>query len=62
MTDITMTDITAAGSFRLCDRTVNRMGYGAMQLAGRDATNSSGAPRAMFPVQSLFCARPSPLE
>ena len=34
MTDITMTDITAAGSFRLGDRTVNRMGYGAMQLAG----------------------------
>ncbi|HXT34191.1 MAG TPA: aldo/keto reductase family oxidoreductase [Chloroflexota bacterium] len=29
-----MTDITAAGSFRLGDRTVNRLGYGAMQLAG----------------------------
>ena len=29
-----MTDITAAGSFTLGDRTVNRMGYGAMQLAG----------------------------
>jgi pyridoxine 4-dehydrogenase len=29
-----MTDITSAGSFRLGDRTVNRMGYGAMQLAG----------------------------
>jgi len=29
-----MTDITAAGSFRLGDRLVNRMGYGAMQLAG----------------------------
>ena len=29
-----MTDITAAGAFRLGDRTVNRMGYGAMQLAG----------------------------
>jgi pyridoxine 4-dehydrogenase len=26
--------ITTAGSFRLGDRTVNRMGYGAMQLAG----------------------------
>ena len=34
MTAITATDITAAGSFRLGDRTVNRMGYGAMQLAG----------------------------
>jgi len=29
-----MTDITAAGSFQLGDRTVNRLGYGAMQLAG----------------------------
>jgi pyridoxine 4-dehydrogenase len=29
-----MTDITAAGTFRLGDRDVNRMGYGAMQLAG----------------------------
>src|SRR5436190_22231030 len=26
--------ITSAGSFRLGDRIVNRMGYGAMQLAG----------------------------
>jgi pyridoxine 4-dehydrogenase len=29
-----MTDITKAGAFALGDRTVNRMGYGAMQLAG----------------------------
>src|SRR3981081_1046581 len=29
-----MTGITAAGVFSLGDRTVNRMGYGAMQLAG----------------------------
>jgi len=29
-----MTDISSAGSFRLGDRDVNRMGYGAMQLAG----------------------------
>jgi aryl-alcohol dehydrogenase-like predicted oxidoreductase len=29
-----MTDITSAGTFRLGDRDVNRMGYGAMQLAG----------------------------
>jgi pyridoxine 4-dehydrogenase len=34
MTDITATDITAAGSFVLGGRTVNRMGYDAMQLAG----------------------------
>jgi pyridoxine 4-dehydrogenase len=31
---IVMTDIAKAGAFRLGDRTVNRMGYGAMQLAG----------------------------
>src|SRR5436305_1011990 len=29
-----MTDISKAGTFRLGDRTVNRMGYGAMQLSG----------------------------
>jgi pyridoxine 4-dehydrogenase len=29
-----MTDITAAGVFHLGDRSVKRMGYGAMQLAG----------------------------
>ena len=29
-----MTDITAAGVFSLGDRIVNRLGYGAMQLAG----------------------------
>ena len=29
-----MTNIAAAGTFALGDRTVNRMGYGAMQLAG----------------------------
>jgi pyridoxine 4-dehydrogenase len=29
-----MTDIIAAGTWRLGDRDVNRMGYGAMQLAG----------------------------
>ena len=33
MTDI-RADIEAAGAFRLGDRTVSRMGYGAMQLAG----------------------------
>jgi len=29
-----MTDITTAGAFHLGDRAVNRLGYGAMQLAG----------------------------
>jgi pyridoxine 4-dehydrogenase len=32
-----MTSIAAAGTFRLGDRMVNRMGYGAMQLAGSGA-------------------------
>ena len=34
MTDISTTDISAAGVFLLGHRTVNRLGYGAMQLAG----------------------------
>ena len=29
-----MTNIAAAGAFPLGERTVNRLGYGAMQLAG----------------------------
>lgn len=37
-----MTDISTAGSFMLGDRRVNRMGYGAMQLAGPGVF---GAPR-----------------
>jgi aryl-alcohol dehydrogenase-like predicted oxidoreductase len=32
--DLPATDISAAGVFALGDRSVNRMGYGAMQLAG----------------------------
>jgi aryl-alcohol dehydrogenase-like predicted oxidoreductase len=34
MTEISTTDITAAGTSTLGARTVNRIGYGAMQLAG----------------------------
>ncbi len=30
-----MADITSAGTFKLGDRVVNRLGYGAMQLAGK---------------------------
>ena len=37
-----MTDLTKAGTFLLGDREVNRMGYGAMQLAGPGAF---GPPR-----------------
>src|ERR1700760_3789573 len=32
--DLPMTTLSQAGTFKLGDRTVNRMGYGAMQLAG----------------------------
>ncbi len=38
-----MADIAAAGVFPLGDRTVNRFGYGAMQLAGPGVF---GPPRA----------------
>jgi aryl-alcohol dehydrogenase-like predicted oxidoreductase len=34
MKETAMTDLARAGTFRLGDRAVNRMGYGAMQLAG----------------------------
>jgi pyridoxine 4-dehydrogenase len=34
MTDISTADVSAAGVFSLGSRTVNRLGYGAMQLAG----------------------------
>ena len=37
-----MSNIASAGAFRLGDRTVNRMGYGAMQLAG---PNVFGPPK-----------------
>jgi aryl-alcohol dehydrogenase-like predicted oxidoreductase len=40
--DSIMTNIHTAGTFRLGDRIVNRMGYGAMQLAGPQAF---GPPR-----------------
>jgi hypothetical protein len=37
--------------------TVNRMGYGAMQLAGQDGDKRVWAHRAIFPARSHFCAR-----
>ena len=45
-----MTDITTAGSFRLGDRTVNRMGYGAMQLAGPGVFGPPRDPAAAIAV------------
>ncbi len=45
-----MTDISAAGLFSLGDRTVNRMGYGAMQLAGPGVFGSPKDPAAAIAV------------
>jgi aryl-alcohol dehydrogenase-like predicted oxidoreductase len=40
-----MTDITKAGTYGLGDRTVKRMGYGAMQLAGPGVFGPAKDPR-----------------
>lgn len=50
--------MTAAipSTYRLGDRTVNRLGYGAMQLAGP----ASSARRRLAPPRSPCCAKPSP--
>jgi pyridoxine 4-dehydrogenase len=52
-----------AGSFTLpgTAMTVNRMGYGAMQLAGRDGNKLVWGPPAISIERSLFCERPSPV-
>jgi aryl-alcohol dehydrogenase-like predicted oxidoreductase len=48
-----MTDISSAGSFRLGDRDVIRMGYGAMQLAG---PHVFGPPRDHFAALAVLRA------
>ncbi|HEV7658674.1 MAG TPA: aldo/keto reductase family oxidoreductase [Allosphingosinicella sp.] len=45
-----MTDISAAGTWRLGDRHVNRMGYGAMQLAGPGVFGPPGDKDAALAV------------
>jgi pyridoxine 4-dehydrogenase len=45
-----MTDITKAGAFTLGDRVVNRMGYGAMQLAGPGVFGPPKDPQAAIAV------------
>jgi pyridoxine 4-dehydrogenase len=45
-----MTDIATAGAFPLGDRTVNRMGYGAMQLAGPGVFGPPKDPAAALAV------------
>jgi pyridoxine 4-dehydrogenase len=45
-----MTDITKAGAFTLGDRAVNRMGYGAMQLAGPGVFGPPKDPQAAIAV------------
>ncbi len=45
-----MTDIATAGAFPLGDRSVNRMGYGAMQLAGPGVFGPPKDPAAALAV------------
>jgi hypothetical protein len=52
-----ITDITAAGVFSLGDRTVNRMGYGAMQLAGPGVFGPPKDRHAAFAVLREAVAR-----
>jgi hypothetical protein len=63
-----MSSISAAGAFGLGNRTVNRMGYGAVQLAAtrpqpacrRDECVSRNAVSAAFSVRAAFTATSSP--
>ena len=50
-----------ARSFTLpgTSKIVNRMGYGAMHLAGRDATSWCGGLPKISIARWLFCERPS---
>lgn len=45
-----MSDASKAGTFQLGDRTVNRMGYGAMQLAGPGVFGPPKDPKAAIEV------------
>jgi pyridoxine 4-dehydrogenase len=45
-----MSDVAKAGSFLLGDRSVNRMGYGAMQLAGPNVFGPPKDPKAAIAV------------
>ena len=50
------------GSFTIAGTSlnVNRMGYGAMQLAGQDGDKRVWGRHATFPVRSRFYARQLP--
>jgi len=52
-----MTDLKAAGVFSLGDRTVNRLGYGAMQLAGPGVFGPPKDPDAALAVLREAVAR-----
>ena len=52
-----MTDIQSAGTFRLGDREVNRLGYGAMQLAGPGVFGPPKDPAAALAVLREAVAR-----
>ncbi len=52
-----MTDIGKAGTFKLGDRAVKRMGYGAMQLAGPGVYGPPKDPKAAVEVLQAAVAR-----
>ena len=52
------TNLGGGFTFAGTSLTVNRIGYGAMQLAGQDGDKRGfGARHAIFPVRSRFFAR-----
>ena len=55
-----MTDMTGAGVFELGGRSVNRMGYGAMQLAGPGVFGPPRDREAAVAVLRAAVAAPSP--
>ena len=52
-----MTNIKKAGTFKLGDRTVNRLGYGAMQLAGKGVFGPPNDPEGAIAVLREAVAR-----
>ena len=59
-----MNQSNLGGTFTLPNTflTLNRMGYGAMQLAGRDGKKLVWGPPRMCRERSRFCVRSSPQE
>ena len=51
------TNLGGSFTFAGTSLTVDRIGYGAMQLAGQDGDKRVWDRRAMFPVRSRFFAK-----